>query len=241
MSRQKKDLFEIGKLDHVASYCKSTTQSPNASSTSPVDQLLRRLSTQGNNLMKVESSRRSINKTPTIDLVVTGLNASKSFETLPDSGADLTATDVNILLMLGEDVEDLLKPSGGETSSVDGSSLREIGQLPVSITLGETTVEDTIHIFPSIPGGLLVSWKTAQDLKILPENYPAQIRGVCHNDIKEEDLINEFPTVFDGQIRTMNGEKVCIKLTDNAKPFCVNTPRFVPYAYRDKLHRRSSC
>ena len=33
----------------------------------------------------------------------------------------------------------------------------------------------------------------------------------------------------------MEGEKFHIALTENAKPFCVNTPRSVPYAYRDKL------
>ena len=235
-----KTCLKCGKLDHFASYCKSTTQSRHAPNTSPAEQQLGRLSTQGGNLMRVKNSLRSINKAPTVNVVVTGLNGSKSLEALPDSGADLTAADVNILPMLGEDVENLLKPSCGETSSVDGSSLREIGQLPVSITLGETTVEDTIHVFPSIPGGLLVSWKTAQDLQILPESYPAQIRGICKDDITEEDLINEFPTVFDGQIRTMDGEKFCIKLTDNAKPFCVNTPRFVPYAYRDKLKEEIS-
>ena len=228
------------KLDYFASYCKSAPQSSNASNTYPVEQQLERSSTQGNNLIRVKSSLRSINKTPTINIVVTGLNGSKSLEALPDSGAGSTSADVNILPMLGEDVENLLKPSGGETSLVDGTFLREIGQLPVSITLGETTVEDTIYIFPLIPGGLLVSWKTAQDLKILPENYPAQIRSICNNDIKEEDLINEFPTVFDGQIRTTDGEKFCIKLTDSAESFCVNTPRFVPYAYRDKLKEEIS-
>ena len=33
----------------------------------------------------------------------------------------------------------------------------------------------------------------------------------------------------------MECEKFCVKLTDNAQPFCVNTPRFVPYAFLDKL------
>ena len=33
----------------------------------------------------------------------------------------------------------------------------------------------------------------------------------------------------------MEGEKFHISLTDNAQPFCVNTPRAVPFAYRDKL------
>lgn len=45
----------------------------------------------------------------------------------------------------------------------------------------------------------------------------------------------EFPTVFDGQVRSMEGEQFHISLTDDAKPFCVNTPRSIPFAYRDKL------
>ena len=33
----------------------------------------------------------------------------------------------------------------------------------------------------------------------------------------------------------MEGEQFHISLTDNATPFCVNTPRSIPFAYRDKL------
>ena len=33
----------------------------------------------------------------------------------------------------------------------------------------------------------------------------------------------------------MDGEKFRINLTDNATPFCVSTPRTIPYAYRDKV------
>ena len=43
--------------------------------------------------------------------------------------------------------------------------------------------------------------------------------------------MKEFPTVFDGQIRTMPGEVFKIVTTDEAKPFCVNTPRTIPYAH----------
>ena len=50
-----------------------------------------------------------------------------------------------------------------------------------------------------------------------------------------EELMAEFPTVFDGQVRTMPGEKFRISLTSDAKPFCVTTPRTIPFAYRDKL------
>ena len=33
----------------------------------------------------------------------------------------------------------------------------------------------------------------------------------------------------------MDGEKFHIALTDNAQPFCVHTPRAIPFAFRDKL------
>lgn len=49
-----------------------------------------------------------------------------------------------------------------------------------------------------------------------------------------EEIMKEFPTVFNGQIKTMKGEEFHISLTDNAKPFCVKTPRSIPFAYRDK-------
>ena len=42
-------------------------------------------------------------------------------------------------------------------------------------------------------------------------------------------------SVFDGQIRTMPGEKFHIFLTDDARTFCITTPRTIPFAYRDKL------
>ena len=48
-------------------------------------------------------------------------------------------------------------------------------------------------------------------------------------------MVKAFPMVFDGQIRIMQGEKFHISLAANAKPFCVNTPRTIPFAYRDKL------
>jgi hypothetical protein len=53
--------------------------------------------------------------------------------------------------------------------------------------------------------------------------------------ISSEDLINEFPTVFDDQVKPMEGESFHIKLTDEFKPFCVKTPRTIPFAYREKL------
>ena len=52
-----------------------------------------------------------------------------------------------------------------------------------------------------------------------------------------QEIIEEFPSVFDGQVRVMDGEQFCIALAENTIPFCVKTPHTltVPFAYRDKL------
>ena len=50
-----------------------------------------------------------------------------------------------------------------------------------------------------------------------------------------ESVMGEFCSVFDGQIRTMTGEKFHILLIDDDKPFCVNTPWSIPFTYQDKL------
>ncbi len=50
-----------------------------------------------------------------------------------------------------------------------------------------------------------------------------------------EQLMLEFSPVFDGQVRTMPGEQFHISVTDDAKPFCVSTPRTISLAYREKL------
>ena len=45
----------------------------------------------------------------------------------------------------------------------------------------------------------------------------------------------EFPSVFDGQIRTMEGENFYISVMEEAVPFCVKTLRAVPSAYHENL------
>ena len=153
---------------------------------------------------------------------------------------DITAADVKTLRQIGEDVNNLLPPRKEPAVSVDGSAMHSLGQMTVRITLGDVGTEEALNVFPSIPGGMLMSWKAAQNLHILPNNYPEQIRSVQDSSVSltnvtTEDLIQEFPTVFDGKIRVMDGEKFRINLTDNATPFCVSAPRTIPYAYRDKV------
>ena len=133
--------------------------------------------------------------------------------------------------------------------------MRSIGKIAVTFQLGKKTYDDDLHIYPEVTG-VLLSWRAAKGLSILPECYPRPVdvttsvskerltltrvntlEAPAHVSLSptSEELMMEFPTVFDGQIKTMDGEEFHISLTDDAKPFCVNTPRSVPFAYRDKL------
>ena len=132
--------------------------------------------------------------------------------------------------------------------------MHPIGKLPVKLELGGKEYSDDFHIYPNIQG-TLISWKACKQLSILPECYP---RPITHLDkltiitpspepatitntptesppLSPEYAKNQYPTIFDGQIRSMEGEKYRISLTDDARPFCVNTPRSIPFAYREKL------
>ena len=44
-----------------------------------------------------------------------------------------------------------------------------------------------------------------------------------------QEIMDEFPSVFDGHIRVMEGEQFYITLAEDAVPFCVKTPRTIPF------------
>ena len=118
-----------------------------------------------------------------------------------------------------------------------------LGKLPVTIRLGNHAYLEDIHIYPNVCGTLL-SWKACKALQILPPSYSNPIPSLTVHKVSlssplapltVQNVTSQYPTVFDGQIRSMQGEYFHISLTDDVKPFCVNTPRSIPFAYRDKL------
>ena len=52
-----------------------------------------------------------------------------------------------------------------------------------------------------------------------------------------DQIIEEVPSVFNGQVHTMPGEQFHISLTKGARPFCVTTSHSIPFAYHEKLKR----
>ena len=131
--------------------------------------------------------------------------------------------------------------------------MQPVGKVPARFQLGPSTFKEDLHIYREVTG-VLLSWRVSKGLHILPECYPQPLsppgpsaephRMAINGSAAPENrarpptsqsMMMEFPTVFDGQIKNMEGELFHISLTDDAKPFCVNTPRAIPIAYRDKL------
>ena len=176
---------------------------------------------------------------PSIDVSMSSLNGQATVRVLLDSGADVSVAGELLLSFLREHPDNLL-PSNITPSAVNGTRMRPIGRVPVTLSLdGREFVED-FHIYPQV-SRVLLSWKAAKGLGILPECYPRppKVPYVAAMSSSEKQatcgLISEFPTVFDGRVKVMNGEKFHISLVDEVQPFCVHTSRSVPFAYRDKL------
>ena len=180
---------------------------------------------------------------PTIHMKVATCNGQATVKVLPDSGADICAAGPALVHALHESMDNLAD-SEVTPRAVNGSLLHPAGKLPeVRFQVNNQTTQADVHIYPSV-SGTIISWATAQQLGILPKCYPTPMPALqtLENRTQEtykppmgDQLMSEFPTVFDGKVRTMPGETFHISLTDDARPFCVTTPRTVPFAYREKL------
>ena len=135
--------------------------------------------------------------------------------------------------------EDNLLPSQIIPKAVNGTKMKPVGKLPIMFKPGH---HKYVNIYPEV-SGVLLSCKASKGLHILPDYYPQPSKITSISSIKTEtpslttqtkesqNIMREFPSVFDGRIKTMDEEKFHITLAENAKPFCVNTPRAIPYAY----------
>ena len=190
---------------------------------------------------------------PKIKVKITCKNRTFLCTVLPDSGADICTAGADFLGKIGMK-PDQLNDSKVRPEAVNGQRMEPLGSIGVMIEFMRRHVKETIHIYREITG-MLLSWKTCQALGILPNTFPMpseMIKTVTcepkptltlRKDVETnnkrsslaDDLINEFKTVFDGNIRTMPGEEFQIRLTDDAEPFSVSSPRNVPYPLMQPL------
>ena len=121
-------------------------------------------------------------------------------------------------------------PSNIRSGAVNGSILHPVGNLPhVAFCVNSRTVHDDVHIYDLIAGAL-ISWAIAKHLGILPECYPEPARQIhamhTHHNISNplltsDQIMAEFPSVFDGQIHMIPREQFHISLTEDARPLSV--------------------
>ena len=240
--------YKCGKIGHYAHCCRTSkvgfATKRDAQDRKPTS---RRLGVVRINNTSVEGCEGSA---PTIRMHTKTRNGEASQEILPDSGSEICAGGIEFLQRLNERPDNLL-PSKVIARTANGIQMNPIGCLPVEYRLNGRTVKKTVHIYKGMKGGI-ISWNTAKEIGILPEHYPKPLpqdrkmkmisrmgesKRSETGTVTKEDLIKEFPEVFDGKIKTMPGEKFKITLDDKAKPFNVSTPRFVPFPYREPLRK----
>ena len=230
------------KTGHFAKVCRSRTSSQRGSGQKQASANAILVHPQQQvHMYAITQTRRE--PAPTIEVQMLSSTGPKNIRVLPDSGAEITAAGKEILAYLDHHPDNLL-PSTVIPRAVNGNSMTPIGRIPIVIHLQGKKYTDDLHIIPGITG-TVISWEASRSLGILPEHYPKPIsNGPAITMVKAEkeggiptaqEMIDEFPSVFDGQVRVMDGERFHIALAENAIPFCVKTPRTVPFAYRDKL------
>ena len=87
---------------------------------------------------------------PRVQLAVTAQDTT-SILALPDTDADICVGGLDFLTALVEYPENLL-PAELHSRAANGNVIRSVGVLPVSLTLGEITTAESIHILPDIKG-----------------------------------------------------------------------------------------
>ena len=236
--------FHCQKIGHFAKVCRSRNLRHNPTPTqAPANTpTVRHLTIS--NIQSIKTERA-----PLVKVGIASANGSSELEVLPDSGADISAAGKEILQHLNKRIK-CLSPSVVIPRAVNGTKLYPLGKIPVHLQLGVHESDDELHIYPNILGAL-ISWKACKGLGILSDHYPKPIPH--HKEVNQptkltpsnlsstpspltfDNLLKEFPSVFDEKIRTITGEEFHISLTKDAKLFCVNTPCSIPFAYRDKL------
>ena len=146
--------YNCGRLGHISRMCRGPRRQHESSASA------------------VTMTTTSRGSAPTVRVAVTGRQAAE-MDALPDTGADVSVAGLDFAPQIGE-MNGNLQPPTTHPRAVDGHTVRSRGSLPVRISLGSVTVTDTVHIIPGVPR-LLLSWKTARSLRLIPADYPRQI------------------------------------------------------------------
>ena len=143
-----------------------------------------------------------------------------------DSGADVSVVPPSLIQKLSSDKNDLQEVKD-KLFAANGSSLRCLGMLKVTMEWQERTVEENIYVVEGLTQPLL-GRPTIEKLQIL------QINAVicCKGEIPS--YLREFTSTFTG-LGKMVGPPFKIQLHEGATPWAITAPRRIPYGLMDKV------
>ena len=119
---------------------------------------------------------------PSVNVHILSINGSCKTQALPDSGADISAAGPQLLKSLGEHALNLLS-SDITPQAANGHKMQPLGKLPITFQLQGRSRSEDMHIYPEI-SGVIMSWKAAKGLSILPVHYPDPIPVIAMHNSK---------------------------------------------------------
>ena len=119
---------------------------------------------------------------------MSAINGEATVTALPDSGADISIAGRSLLHQLNEHPHNLIQ-SSMVPRAVNGSTMQPLGKLLVHVMLGNRQINEEFHSYPEV-SGVLLSWKVAKCLSILPAQYPTP---VCPQDPPHVAAAAAFP------------------------------------------------
>lgn len=191
-------------------------------------------------------------KTPKIiiEIRTTDHHKLQEIAAIPDTGAEVTVGGKFILQKLNISSDQLKTENENILMATNGTKINTIGSIDMIFILNNTSVTDKIIICED-QEDLLLSWHLCQKLKLVPEDFPKQIRsfspmqinnnkfGKTSEEISKirQELMEEFNDVFEStdELKSMKGDPMKIHLKKEHTPFALHTSRNIPFAWRDEV------
>ena len=161
------------KVGHFARVCRSKQQPHQQPLTNdnpqPTANAIRLQSPQDDHIQLYGIAGSKAEPAPTITVQMTSASRTMPVTVLPDSGADISAAGQALTGILGLHVDNLT-PSEISPRAVNGACMKPLGKIPVTqsaYNVQGRNYKDDVHIFAGV-SGVLISWKAARELGILP-------------------------------------------------------------------------
>ena len=152
-----------------------------------------------------------------------------------DSGAEISVMPETLYKKSYSDIH----PTGRILFATGENLLHTLGCVRMELSRGDTTIQEDVYIVRGVKT-LLLGQPAIEKLGLIP-NIPGAYRIRAVNSEQKEipkldtkdDVVKAYPKLFSG-LGKLKGEYT-IRLRDDAKPFCLYTPRRVPLPLMKKV------